>query len=200
MNKQFFIFIGRSGSGKGTQVDLLKKALEDKSSQNIVHVTTGGGFREFIEGESYSAKTAKEITNSGGLLPEFLAVWNWSNIFINKLTGSETVILDGAPRKIVEVEPLHSAIHFYGYDHAIIVYVDVSEKWALERLVERNREDEKNPDDAKKKMEWFNEDVLPVLDMYSRDPRYKYLHINGEQTIEEVHDEIVSKLSQSSKV
>ncbi len=194
MQKEFFIIIGRSGSGKGTQAEMLQKVLESKGVETVVHITTGGTFREFITGDSYSAKTAKEITNSGGLLPEFLAVWNWSNIFINTIKGNETIILDGAPRKMVEVEPLHSAIHFYGYNHATVIYVNVSERWALERLVGRNREDDKNPDDAKKKMQWFEEDVLPVLDMYSRDPRYKYLHINGEQTIEEVHKEIIEKL------
>lgn len=195
MQKEFFILIGRSGCGKGTQAELLQKVLESKGASKVIHITTGGAFRDFISGDSYSAKTAKEITNAGGLLPEFLAVWNWSNIFINSITGNETVLLDGAPRKIVEVEPLHSAIHFYGYNHATVIYVDVSEKWALEKIMGRNREDDKDPKDAEKKMEWFNVDVLPVLDMYSRDPRYKYIHINGEQTVEEVHKEILEKLS-----
>jgi len=200
MQKQFFIVIGRSGCGKGTQAELLQKSLTEKGVENIKHITTGGSFRTFIEGKSFASKSAKEITNNGGLLPAFLAIWNWSNVFIETLQGNETVILDGAPRKMVEVEAIHSAIHFFGYDHATVLYVDVSETWALDKLKSRGREDDREVEDAKKKMEWFEEDVLPVLDMYSRDPRFKYIHINGEQTIEEVHQEIINKLSQISKV
>ncbi|MDB5260047.1 MAG: adk, adenylate kinase, adenylate kinase [Candidatus Nomurabacteria bacterium] len=194
MDKQFFILIGRSGSGKGTQADSLKAYLEKKGASKVIHITTGGAFRKFIEGETHAGKLAKEITNSGGLLPEFLAVWNWSNIFIESIEGNETILLDGAPRRMVEVEAIHSALHFFGYDHATVVYIDVSESWALDKLSSRGREDDASLEDTRKKMEWFNEDVLPVLDHYSRDPLFKYIHVNGEQTVEEVHNEIVAKL------
>jgi adenylate kinase family enzyme len=157
-------------------------------------VTTGGGFREFIEGPSHAAQVSKELTNSGGLNPEFLAIWNWSNIFINSLSGDETIILDGAPRRMVEVGALHSAIHFFGYDHATVIHVDVSETWAMEKLASRGREDDKNRKEQEKKMEWFAEDMLPCIDEYSRNPLYKFIHVNGEQTVEEVHSELMNKL------
>lgn len=192
--KKFYIIMGRSGCGKGTQADLLKKVLQERGAGKVLHVTTGGGFREFIEGSSYAAKVSKELTNSGGLNPEFLAVWNWSNIFINSLTGEETVILDGAPRRVVEVGALHSAIHFFGYDHATVIHVDVSETWAMDKLTSRGREDDKNRLEQEKKMQWFATDMLPCIDEYSRNPLYKFIRVNGEQTIDEVHEELLSKL------
>lgn len=194
--KKFYIIMGRSGCGKGTQADLLKKVLEERGASKVLHVTTGGGFREFIEGPSYAAKVSKELTNSGGLNPEFLAVWNWSNIFINSLTGEEVVILDGAPRRMVEVGALHSAIHFFGYNHATVIYVDVSETWAMDKLTSRGREDDRNRIEQEKKMEWFAEDMLPCIDEYSRNPLYKFIHVNGEQTVEEVHRELLTKLDE----
>jgi len=194
-HKKFYIIIGRSGCGKGTQAELLQQVLEKNGAEKVLHITTGGGFRKFGEGDSYSAKLSKEVNNTGGLSPEFLAVWNWSNIFIENLTGNETIILDGAPRRLMEVEPLHSAIHFYGYnDHATVIYLNVSENFSLARIAERNREDDNTLENAKRKMEWFEQDILPILDVYSRDPRYTFLHINGEQSIEEVHKEILEKL------
>ncbi len=193
--KKFFIIIGRSGCGKGTQAQLLKEVLEKKGTEKVLHFTTGGGFRKFSESGSYSSKLSKEIENSGKLSPEFLAVWNWSNIFIENLTGGESVILDGAPRRIMEIEPLHSAIHFYGFTgHATVIYLDVTENFALARIVERNREDDNTTEKAKRKMDWFEKDILPVLDVYSRDPRYTFIHVKGEQSIEDVHKEILEKL------
>jgi adenylate kinase family enzyme len=194
MDKQFYIIIGRSGSGKGTQADLLKAVLE-QNGKTVKHTTTGGGFREFIKGDNFVAKCAREVNEVGGLQPEFLAVWNWSNIFINTVGENDTVILDGAPRRINEVPALQSAISFLGYKNPVMIYVDVSEGWAKERLLARGRDDDKNIEEINKRMEWFEIDVLPVIDTFMRDPRYKTIHINGEQSIEDVHKEIIAKLA-----
>ena len=196
MEKKFFIIIGRSGCGKGTQAQLLKEVLEKKGAEKVLHVTTGGGFRKFAESDTYSAKLSKEVTQTGGLSPEFLAVWNWSNIFIENLRGGESIILDGAPRRVMEVEPLHSAIHFYGYaNHATVIYLDVSENFALARIAERNREDDNTIENAKRKMTWFEEDILPIIEIYSHDPRYTFIHIKGEQSVEDVHRDILEKVN-----
>jgi adenylate kinase len=194
MEKQFIILLGRSGSGKGTQATLLKTALENKGHEKVIHVTTGGGFRDFMEHGSYIGNLAKKVNNEGGLQPEFLAVWNWSNIFINTLSGDETVILDGAPRKPFEAEILHSAVEFAEYHNPVVVYLDVSESGSRRHLEGRGREDDKNENAVTSRMNWFETDVLPTLDVYLHDPRYKVLHINGEQTIDEVHRDIMHKL------
>lgn len=196
MEKEFFIIFGRSGSGKGTQAQLLKKHLEEKGHANVLHVTTGGGFREFIAGSSYAAQTSRDITNSGGLNPSFLAIWNWSNIFIKQLSGTETVILDGAPRRVEEVGPLQNAVTFFGYERTTILYLDVSEIWATDKLISRGREDDNEKSEQERKMKWFNEDMLPCIELYKNDHTCRYIHINGEQPVEEVHSEIIQKLDE----
>jgi adenylate kinase family enzyme len=193
--KFFFIFVGRSGSGKGTQVALLKDYLATKGYTNVVHTTTGAGFRDFIAEDNYIARKAKEVNEQGGLQPEFLAVWVWANIFIKTLKGGETVMLDGAPRKAYEVNALHSLITFLEYTNPVVIYLDVPEHVAKEQLISRAREDD-NEESINRKMNWFNVDVLPALNLYLHDPRYKVLHINGHQSIEDVHKEIVEKLSE----
>lgn len=196
MDKQFFILLGRSGSGKGTQAQLLKTLLESKYENPVTHITTGGGFREFISQETYASHLAKEINDTGGLQPEFLAVWNWSNIFITTLQGNESVILDGAPRKPFEATILHSAITFFQYKNPIVIYLDVSESGSRDHLAKRGREDDIKETQVASRMGWFETDVLPALEIYRNDPRYRVLHINGNQTIEDVHKEIVEKLEQ----
>lgn len=195
MEKQFFILLGRSGSGKGTQAELLKGFLESNYTAPVTHITTGGGFREFIARDTYVSKLSQKINENGGLQPEFLAVWNWSNIFIDSLQGSETVILDGAPRKAFEVSVLDGAIGFLGYKSPVVLYLDVTESGSRERLAVRGRSDDLEDSQVNNRMEWFETDVLPALDMYRHNPRYTVLHINGGQSIEDVHNEIVEKLS-----
>lgn len=194
MEKKFYIIMGRSGCGKGTQVDLFKKYLETKGVENVLHVTTGGGFRAFIQSDSHTAAIAREIQNSGGLQPEFLAVWNWTNTFIQMLKGDETVILDGAPRMPLELDALHRAIPFYGYESATVIYLDVSEAWAVDKLSSRGREDDKDHEAMMRKMKWFVDDVYPCIEAYEKNQAYTFIRVNGEQTIEQVHAELVEKL------
>ena len=62
-----------------------------------------------------------------------------------------------------------------------------------ETIIKRGREDD-TQDQISGRMGWFETDVLPALEIYRNDPRYQVLHINGEQSIEAVHAEIVEKL------
>lgn len=186
--------MGRSGSGKGTQAALLQGKLEDMGVKDVLHMTTGGGFREFIKSGGYIANLSKEVNDTGALQPEFLAVWAWANMFINKLRGGETIILDGAPRKPFEAGVLHSAITFMGYENPTVIYLDTSEGVSREHIKGRGRDDDKIESDVTNRMDWFETDVLPTLDVYLHDPRYKVIHVNGNQTIDEVHKEIIAKL------
>ena len=45
------------GDQVGTQVDLFKKYLEEKGAESVLHVTTGGGFRAFIEADNFAAQS-----------------------------------------------------------------------------------------------------------------------------------------------
>ena len=194
MEKKFYIIMGRSGSGKGTQVDLFKNYLEGKGHGNVLHVTTGGGFRSFIQADTYAAVKAREINDVGGLQPEFLAIWNWTNTFINSLKGNETIILDGAPRMPIELETLEKAITFFGYTGATVIHLDVSEAWAVDKLTSRGRADDKDNEAMMRKMNWFTKDVAPCIEQYRNADVHGFIHVNGEQTVEEVHAELVAKL------
>lgn len=188
------------GGGKSTQAALLKKKLEDSHTE-VVHVTTGGFFREFIQGESFIAKRAREEQNNGGLQPEFLAIWNWVNIFINCLTENTTVILDGAPRKVIETEAIHKLFPFLGYDRPSVIYIEVTPSWAKDRQKFREshstekRTDASTDEEIEKRIELFYEEILPCVEIFKNDPRYSFTRINGEQTIEEVHADIMKAVS-----
>ena len=193
--------MGRSGGGKGTQAELLKTYLESKGAENVLHVTTGGAFREFIKGEGFVSKQAREVNNAGGLQPEFLAIWNWTNIFINSVQENTTVILDGAPRKVIEMNAMHAVIPFLGYSKPIVIYIEVGRAWAKDRLnyrqaqSEEKRADTSSDEEIEKRLSLFDEDIIPCIEKFVEDPRYTYIHVNGEQTVEEVQAELVAKLN-----
>ncbi len=111
-NKTAFIFFGASGSGKGTQAKLLKKYLEETDTRKIAYIETGNRFREFHEKPGYLPRKISETVNSGGLLPVFLSVWNWTNAMFQELEEDTNIILDGSPRRQLELPVLESALDF----------------------------------------------------------------------------------------
>ncbi len=193
MTPQTFVFIGRSGCGKGTQVELLKDLLKEKDpSREILHLETGAKFREFIDGPNYSNKLSKEIYINGGLQPEFLAIRNWSDMLIENVKGGEHIMFDGICRRLLETEVFTSTMEFY-QRQPVVIYIDVSRKWSTDRLSSRGRSDD-DDEGIKKRLDWFDENTMPSIEYMKTNDKYKFLDINGEQTIEDVHKEIVQKL------
>lgn len=191
--RNFYVFIGRSGCGKGTQAELLKAYLLKKNpSRSIVWFGSGQFFRELIKGDGYTQRLAREISDKGGLQPAFLAVHIWSHFFIENLKGDEDVILDGTPRKLDEARMLEGAFDFYGAK-VFVVLVNVSREWATEKLLGRGRHDD-TKEDIEKRLDWFDEEVMPTVEFYKKHPTHTFLNINGEQTIPEVHREIIKKM------
>jgi adenylate kinase family enzyme len=189
-----YIFISRSGGGKGTQIALLEEHIKDNSMGEVFHLEAGDEFREFISGNTYSSNLAKEINDKGELQPAFLAVWAWSNEFIKNLKKEHILMIDGTPRKLIEAKLLEEALDFYGREKIKIVFINVSREWAIERMKERKRKDDKSFESIAKRLDWFDDQVLPVLDYFKKNDNYEILEINGEQTIGAVHREIIEKL------
>ncbi len=200
MNPQTYIFIGKSGCGKGTQSLLLKQYLEKKSDRTIFYLESGERFREFISQTNHTAALSRVIMKRGELQPAFLAIHIWSHIMIEQMNDAKHVIIDGTPRKLAEAEILDGALRFYNRlppqpgAKVIIIFMNVSDKWAIERLSGRGRADDKLVNEVVKRLAWFETDVMPAVVYYKNNPEYDFLEINGEQTIEEVHQEILSKI------
>lgn len=193
MTPQTFIFIGRSGCGKGTQAELLMQKLKEKDSSNeIFYLETGQKFRDFTAGSGYTSELSRNIQSKGGLQPSFLAVWIWSSIFVEKINKEQHLFIDGTPRKFNEALILTEAMKFYNRKPKV-VYIDVSREWAENRLSSRHREDDLELM-VKSRLDWFDTDVIPVIDYFKSNTDVDFLSINGEQSIEEVSNELISKL------
>ena len=199
MNKQTFIFIGRSGCGKGTQAELLIEELKQKgytTDQNpMFYIETGDKFRDFISKTSRSSRLAKEIMDRSERQPDFLAIWMWSDLLVTNLMGDENIIFDGTPRSLNEAMALNTALKFFQREDVKVIYLDVSNDWSKKRMLERGRADDKTNGDIDKRLAWFEADVLPAVKYYEESAGYEFIKVNGEQTIEQVHTDLMSALN-----
>lgn len=198
MHKETFIFIGASGSGKGTQVSLLKEHLAKKDPTTpIFYLQTGQYFREFIKQDTFAAEIAKHAIDNGERAPDFLAMYIWSKVFVKNLTGNEHLIIDGSPRSINEEKNLDIALKFFRREHPAVIYIKVSPEWSLEHLLSRAQKEGRVDDteeSIRKRLAWFEHDVVPAINRYRRDRDYDFIEINGERTVEEVHRDIIANV------
>lgn len=190
MTPQTYIFFGPSGSGKGTQAQLLMSKLNEKDSRDVLYVETGQIFRQFIKEASLTAKLSKEIISTGGLLPEFLPIWIWTEYLVRHVSGDEHMILDGLSRRSHEAPILDSAMKFYKRDKPFVVSLDVSREWAKDKLLGRGRADD-NIVDIEKRISWYYENVVQAMSYFKSNSYYNFVAINGEQSIEDVHKDIM---------
>ena len=72
-------------------------------------------------------------------------------------------------------------------------FLETSEEWSTKRLSERRRNDD-SLKSIKERMVYFEKDVVPVINYYEKESRHKLTRINGEQSVEEVHKEILEKV------
>lgn len=201
MSPHAFIFIGRPGSGKGTQSKLLEQFLRAKDPHREIFVLeTGAKIRAILKEPGYTQDLARDIAAKElTAQPAFLAIWTWAGTFIEKLTPDEHVIIDGTPRSYPEAIALDTALKFYGRT-TYIIYLDTTDESVEARLLERARTSGRADDTLErihKRLVWFKRDVFPILDFYKNNPDYHFLDINGGQSIEGVHKDIITAIDVS---
>jgi len=192
---QTFIFFGIVGSGKGTQVELLDKYLKEHNiSDDVVFTSTGAEFRKLIENNSYTSSKVKTIIEKGFLQPNFLTISLFTNILVRDLKENSTLIADGFPRTIEQSESFDNMMKFYGRKEVSIIYIEISKDEAIRRMKLRGRSDDTDIGIANRFDEYVN-NVIPSMDYFKGKPGYTIHKINGEQSKEDVHKDIINILN-----
>ncbi|MHB1330429.1 MAG: nucleoside monophosphate kinase [Minisyncoccota bacterium] len=193
------IFIGRSGCGKGTQAGLIRNRIaeHDLDKRSILYVESGDKFREFVRGNNFSAKLSKVIYDRDDRQPDFLACLMWGGMLLEQLEENMHLVFDGVARSESEAKMLTTALWFYERVKPTVVYINVSRKWSEEHLLARGRSDDVNIERIDKRLDWFDKDVIPAIEYFKSNPFYRVIEINGEQSVEAVHAEIISKYEYS---
>lgn len=189
------IFIGRSGSGKGTQAKKFAEYLKNKYSNDVYHLESGALFRNFIsEDKSYTASLAKQVNEEGGLQPQFLSAMIWSSALANNIEENTNLIMDGTPRRLDEAKVLETAFSFYKRENVFVVHLDVSKGESIKRLGERGRSDDVEMDDVLERLSWFETDVVPVIQYYRDVDYYNFIEIDGMKAIDDISEKVIEEI------
>lgn len=184
------ILVGRSGSGKGTQGQFIKKFLEENFPGHEMHyLSTGDEMRRIMKQASYTAQLSRQTQGEGKLQPMFFSVFVWAKYLMEHVHGGDNIIFDGVPRRKSEADILHSAVKFYGWHKPVVINIDTPEDECIKRMMERKREDD-TLENFQKKMEWYRVEVEPMLQYYQESNQYAYAKINGLDTPENISKHI----------
>ena len=196
MQAQTFVFFGMAGSGKGTQVEFLIDFLKKKDNLECVQISTGNEYRKLIESGSYAGTLVKDSITQGVLQPRFLTDTIFTNVLISSLTPTKHLITDGYPRTIEQSRSFEEMMKFFKREEIKIIYIKISEEEAIKRNLLRGRHDDTKEGMAKRIEEYIN-NVIPAMDYFKGKEGYEIYTINGEQSIEDVHKDIINKLGYS---
>lgn len=195
MDLKTAILIGPSGCGKGTQAKMLVEHLKKiDSERNVLHMQTGVKVREFIQGDSYVQKKVKKEQEEGTLMAAFLPIMMWGELFVEQVTGNDHILCDGFPRRAEESPLLHSALEFLERKNPVVLSFELDDKVVIERLVNGRKRFDDTSERVAQRLQWFRRDVALAIKFFEENPYYTVVHINGDQTPESVHADILKAL------
>jgi len=182
------VLIGRSGSGKGTQAELLMKRFN-----YFYSLSTGDLFRDLAKKETNAAKNIKKILVEGGLPYDDLATALWMRHLAYELKEDQGLLADGFPRRLKEAQSLDSFLEFLGRtSNTFYLLLDISREEAFSRLLKRGRADD-TTGAINGRLDYYEARVAEVLDYY--ESKGKLIKIDGERDMEAVHDDIFQRIT-----
>jgi adenylate kinase len=208
--------LGAPGSGKGTQAATLSEDL------GIAHVASGDLFREAVSRGDELGRQAKSYMDRGLLVPDKITI-RMILERIAAPDCAKGFILDGFPRTLEQAQALDGALGEKGQAIEKVLYIEVSTEELVRRLSGRlicrtcqtpyheitsppkvpgrcdrcGGELYQRPDDSaetvKRRIEVYFAETTPLIDYYGK--AKKLVPINGQQSIEEVGEELIAALS-----
>lgn len=188
MEYQTFIFIGKSGTGKGTQAKRLAEYFESKG-ELVCNFSTGVGLRALRDEASYTGELVRETLGKGSMQPLFLAVWLWGDVFVKNITGKEHLICDGFPRRVPEAQALSTAMEFYKRGTVHVINLELPDEAVYERLLARGRQEDTREGIAYR-LDWFKEEVAPVIAYFRSSDQYVVHNIDANRDKESIFSDI----------
>jgi adenylate kinase len=189
------IFIGPQGSGKGTQIELLYKVMADKDPlRRIVDIQTGRRFRALAaKRETYAERKIERTLDTGELQPDFLTHILWGEAMLDQLDPKSHLLVDGFPRTAQQAEVLEDALDFFERHNVHVINLDTPEEVVRNRMKERARDDD-TEEAIEIRLNSYRDETLPVLDYYRVRPDTHVHDLDGTDTIEGVHQQILKVL------
>lgn len=188
---QSVLIFGAPGSGKGTQGKFLS------SAGNHFHLSSGDIFRG-LSPESPAGELYHSYAGKGELVPDDVTIEIWHH-YVQGLIATnryfpkdQLLLLDGIPRTVRQAEILDQYIEV----KKIILLESKSPESLIQRLKRRGmiekRQDDKDEEVLRRRMEIYQAETLPVLGYYSEE---RVARFQADQRPLEVLRDILISLS-----
>jgi adenylate kinase len=182
------LVLGPQGAGKGTQ------AKRIAAEYSLPHVSTGDMFRAAIAAQTELGKQVEPLLAAGKLVPDESTI----ALIRERLAepdAAEGFVLDGFPRNLAQAEALDDVLAEIGRSLDAILFFDLPDEVAKERLLKRAA-DESRPDDRPEviaeRLRTYHEQTEPVVEHYRVTGRLVPLHAG--RSIDEVWLEVQDAL------
>ncbi len=195
MDIKTVIFIGPQGSGKGTQIEKLKAVLEaGDERRRVVDIQTGRRFRALAATqETYAEDKIAATLSSGVLQPDFITTVLWGRAMLDQLDTKSHLLIDGFPRTVGQIPDLEDAFHFFERGTVDVINLETPEEVVRVRMESRARADD-TTDSIEERLRWYRGDTLPVVAYYQSRPQTRVHTLDGTDTIDGVHQQILKAL------
>lgn len=182
------VLLGRPGSGKGTQGELLR------DSYGYTHVSTGEILRTAMRESADLGAEVREYIEAGRLVPDGLVLSLVAGR-LKALCGVATgVIFDGFPRTVSQAISFEAVLAESGIDSILVVELRVSDETAMNRVHGRRNDssipqrDDDRDSVVAARLAIFDTETRPVIDYYSRQGRLISVDATGSK--EEVFERV----------
>lgn len=179
------LFLGPPGAGKGTQAEMLARAL------GVPHISTGAMLRDAIAAGTDLGRQVEQVVSSGALVSDDLVL----AIVEDRLGQDDAAcgyLLDGYPRNLAQAEALTETMGDDAIEVALLLDVETDELVA--RLLKRAN-DQGRADDTegviRHRLDVYLNETLPLIDHYGE----SVVRVDGLGTIDEVFARIVTALA-----
>ena len=182
------VLLGAPGSGKGTQASRLKEHLQ------VPHISTGEMFRASIAARTPLGRRVEPILASGELVPDELTV----ALIRERLSGPDSAggfVLDGFPRNLAQADALDAMLAEIGRTLDAVLFFDIPDEVALERLRGRAEEEgraDDRPQAIERRLQIYHQDTEPVVERYRTTG--KLVPVHAARSVGEVAAEIADAL------